>query len=165
MGKPIEPMSVERLPIKTTYMNNSQLKQWFSERYIPEPNSGCWIWLLAVRKSHKLEYGAISFLGKSMTAHRAAWIIFRGPVEPGIVVDHLCRNTLCVNPAHLEPTTNKINCLRGESIWATNARKTHCINGHAFDDVNTYEWRGKRLCRACGTDRHRAKQIAIDVEA
>lgn len=40
-------------------------------------------------------------------------------------------------------------------------RKTHCPNGHAYDEANTrYEKDGSRKCRACDRERHRAKSAA-----
>lgn len=52
--------------------------------------------------------------------------------------------------AHLEPVPTRENVLRGDTIPAANAAKTKCINGHNFDEANTY-WRpdGKRDCRTC----------------
>jgi hypothetical protein len=41
-------------------------------------------------------------------------------------------------------------------------RKTHCINGHAFDEANTLVKRdGERACRACGRERMAAKRAAL----
>ena len=38
-----------------------------------------------------------------------------------------------------------------------NAQKTHCPNGHVYDEVNTYTSKsGSRSCRACDRDRKRA---------
>lgn len=50
-----------------------------------------------------------------------------------MTVDHLCRNTSCVNPAHLEAVTNKENTLRGLTVTAINAQKTACAAGHPYD--------------------------------
>ena len=88
-------------------------------------------------------------------AHRLAYEYFVGPIADGLVIDHLCRNTSCVNPSHLEPVTPRENTLRGFGPAATNARRQFCINGHPFDEQNTYRrvWRNgqiKRACRECG---------------
>jgi hypothetical protein len=60
-----------------------------------------------------------------------------------------------VNPAHLEPVTNAENVLRGVSPTALNARKTHCIRGHALegDNVMRYGRMTGRHCRACHSER------------
>ena len=87
-------------------------------------------------------------------AHQWAYRTEVGPVPPGLQLDHLCRNPLCVNPKHLEVVTQGVNVLRGVGPSAINAAKTHCIRGHLFDKANTRITKyGHRQCRAC----HNAK--------
>jgi hypothetical protein len=77
-------------------------------------------------------------------------------------LDHLCRVRHCVYPAHLEPVTPRENVLRGETVAASNARKTHCLRGHPFDEVNTCHWQsrpGRRDCRECKRDHTRAYRV------
>lgn len=111
-------------------------------------------------------YGNISHQNRGVYAHRAAYELLVGPIPLGFELDHLCRVRHCVNPRHLEPVTRTENILRGEGACAKNSRKTHCINGHPFDEVNT-RWRpnGQRTCRACerstglrATRKYRAKR-------
>lgn len=121
----------------------------FSALYIPEPNSGCWLWLGHVNSQG---YGQ----HKKRRAHRESYEIHVGNVPDGLVLDHLCRVRSCVNPAHLEPVTNKENILRGESPWALNARKTHCPRGHLLSEDNLRRCFGKnagnRECKACSRE-------------
>ena len=88
--------------------------------------------------------------------HRIAWEWERGPIPPGLQIDHLCRNRACVNWHHMEPVTQAENKRRGEGGQKTGAMqraKTHCPKGHRYDESNTYLWVGrlyeKRQCREC----------------
>jgi hypothetical protein len=50
--------------------------------------------------------------GGAVVAHRWVYERFIGKVPDGLELDHLCRNTSCVNPAHLEPVTHAENMRR-----------------------------------------------------
>lgn len=119
----------------------------FEDKYIPEPNSGCWLWTASVRH---LSYGQF-WDGESIVfAHRWSYEHHIGPVPKGLVLDHLCRVPLCVNPDHLEPVTQRENVLRGVGIPAKNIQKTHCPKGHPYKGDNLLiraeKWRGCRTC-------------------
>lgn len=95
------------------------------------------------------------FDGKQRLVHRLAYAWLVGQIPAGLTLDHLCRNTVCVNPLHLEPVTHRVNVLRGQSGVAANARKTGCPQGHPFDEINTYHYRGQRHCRTCRAEANR----------
>jgi hypothetical protein len=79
-----------------------------------------------------------------------------GEIPRGMTLDHICRNRDCCNPAHLEPVTVKENILRGDSLSARNARKTHCHRGHPLAGDNlSLPPSGGRKCKACGRERKR----------
>lgn len=105
----------------------------------------CWLW---TGPDNGRGYGRAWIEGELVYTHRAAWIDANGPIPDGLVLDHLCRTTLCVRPAHLEPVTQRINTIRGRGSV------TECIHGHTFDEANTYWVKGQtRMCRRCRADR------------
>jgi hypothetical protein len=71
--------------------------------YTPEPNSGCWLWLLGLGTDG---YGNISSKGfgrkfRAQSAHRVSWEFFKGPIPQDMCVLHRCDVRSCVNPDHL----------------------------------------------------------------
>jgi hypothetical protein len=113
----------------------------------PDDN-GCWMWIGAV---HSRGYGHFWSGEKLVLAHRFSYTFFVGPIPPGLVIDHLCRTPLCVNPAHLEAVTERVNILRGTGVTAQQAVKTHCVHGHPLSGENlmVLARTGERVCRIC----------------
>lgn len=107
---------------------------------------GCWTWTASTNGAG---YGvlAMSRDGMKVLAHRFSYELAYGPIPPGLVIDHLCRNTRCVNPSHLEAVTQKVNNLRGGSPSSQQAKQTHCKRGHEFVLERTPS--GRRRCRRC----------------
>jgi hypothetical protein len=122
-------------------MNHTPLAERLEAQISPEPMSGCWLWTGTLNDG----YGVVRVNRKSKKAHRVVFERARGPISAGLTLDHLCRVRSCVNPDHLEPVTNRVNCLRGESFAAKAARRTHCRHGHPL----TWTRRGRRWCRPC----------------
>lgn len=113
----------------------------------------CWLWTAKIEWNG---YGRFWFDGHSIFAHRFAYELIHGPIPKGLTIDHRCRNKACVNPAHLEVVTLKTNVLRGPTITARFAAKTHCPKGHPYDMFNTYTYPdGRRSCRECARQRIR----------
>ena len=107
---------------------------------------GCWEWTAGKNQDG---YGQFGISGAVRYAHRIMWELSGKPLNPTKVIDHLCRNRSCVNPAHLEEVTNYANLMRGHGHARRNKEKTHCINGHPLSGNNLAYQVGGRRCATC----------------
>lgn len=117
-------------------------------------DDGCWNWNGFVTPAG---YGQIKRDGRIQGAHRYIYQLVHGPLDDGMVLDHLCENTKCVNPAHLEPVTTRENILRGGGITVRYLLRETCPNGHPWDSSGP---RGSRRCSVCYRERQREYEHA-----
>ena len=139
------------------------VQQRFIAKIAPDDGTldGCWNWIGAKGRG----YGLFWLNGRNQQAHRVGWMLAGKTIPDGLQLDHLCRNRACVRPSHLEPVTHRVNTLRGDTITARESTATECINGHPFDEENTYRWRGHRLCRECRNAASRRYRAAAEGES
>jgi hypothetical protein len=120
----------------------------------------CWLW---TAKTDRAGYGRFRLDGKTPTAHCVAYEMVVGPIPPGLQLDHLCRVTGCVRPAHMDPCTAAENTRRARALvpWAT-----ECGNGHPWTEDSTFWWVNTtglrvRTCRIChaASERRRRQRL------
>ena len=138
-------MSRKTRPINLT----AEVVSEIDSRYHTDPETGCWEWAGTITPAG---YGSISVQGVAFGAHRASYTHHVGPIPAGLVLDHLCRNPKCINPAHLEAVTDQENVRRGMSPGAKALRRDECLHGHPYPE-HARNVQGRRACRACAANR------------
>jgi hypothetical protein len=118
----------------------------------------CWEWTASTKGNG---YGQVKHKDRKspLFAHRASYEMLVGAIPDGLTLDHLCKNTLCVNPDHLEVVEMRVNVLRSTAPTAINARKTHCPQGHEYTPDNLVKDRGRR-CKVCHREKVRRQREA-----
>lgn len=155
------------------------IRDRFNEKWIPEPNSGCWLWIAGTMIGG---YGSIFIRHEGDDwktrrsvfdgAHRVSWILHRGEIPENLRVCHHCDTPSCVNPSHLflgtasDNTNDSIKkgrfvfkTIGGGKNWAEIRkisnnprwpRKTSCSRGHKIEGDNLYITKyGQPRCRIC----------------
>lgn len=116
-------------------------------RHIVKQRNGCWSYNMA-RDKHG--YSNCTINRDKYRAHRVCFTLFNGQIKRGKVLDHICRNTYCINPDHLREVSPRTNVLENsEGVAAINLAKTHCYKGHELSGENLRVSNGKRVCRKC----------------
>ncbi len=121
----------------------------------------CWPWTGSINAQG---YGRLRVGGREIAAHRASCVLHGVELALGQVIDHLCRNRRCVNPAHLEQTSVAVNTARGEGPTAELALARlngMCVNGHVLSIGGLHKQRSGFTCAECGRARvrqHKARK-------
>lgn len=126
---------------------NGVQKSRFWSRVKVSGEDECWEW---TKGKDKDGYGRFGVLRKKRRSHVLSLELSLGRhIRAGMVVDHLCKNTSCVNPKHLEEVTSLENLMRGDNATGIALRTGRCRNGH--DDWGRKK-DGKRFCRTCKSE-------------
>lgn len=125
-------------------------------------DDGCWLWQAALGADG---YGRAWDGAKVVLAHRLAYELEVGPVEPGMFVCHKCDVRACVRPDHLFQGTARDNSHDMVGKGRLNQRpgtdanvlaaslRTHCRRGHEYGERNP---RRSQDCRECNRQRSQA---------
>lgn len=91
-------------------------------RKVSKEQGGCWNWTGSINGSGG-GYPLFTIAGRQRLAHRVSLRFFKGDFDDDRVVDHLCRNSRCVNPEHLEAVSHDENMARGKVSGAAAIRR------------------------------------------
>lgn len=114
-----------------------------------EFTEACWLWTGA-NSGGISPYGVTWDGDRRVKAHRFAYEATGASIPARLTIDHLCKQTLCVRPSHLEAVTKAENVMRSDAPGPLAVRSNHCKRGHEFTPENTKQ-RGPRHreCRSC----------------
>lgn len=123
-----------------------------ASRILVNPVTGCWEWQGFCDPGGG--YGRIAWQSRKYVVHRLVYTLLAGPIPDGLQLDHVkargCVSRSCCWPGHLEPVTNAENQRRGNGVSGIASRKTHCPQGHPYNEQNTIRTsKGHRTCRIC----------------
>lgn len=90
----------------------------FDKLFIPEPNSGCWLWMGATDAAGN---GRFEVDGKNMRPHRHSYSEIKGPIPSGMHLVRSCGMRACVNPDHMKPE------VPGRGITFADQMERYCI--------------------------------------
>jgi len=90
----------------------SMIRKNDNKRFIIDKKTNCWNYTMAKDKDG---YGLLTVNSKQYQAHRYFYEKYRDKIPKGMVIDHLCKNTSCVNPYHLEIVTPYENYIGGKN--------------------------------------------------
>lgn len=107
--------------------------QELNEHLIPEPMSGCLLWL--GKTTTHFGYGYVYWRGKSQIVHRIVWSVLKGPIPRGKLVLHKCDTPPCANINHLFLGTQLDNIhdmwAKGRNANTSETRHPWELNGRA----------------------------------
>lgn len=140
---------------------------WSKVQKSADPN-GCWLWMASVNEHG---YGKFNINRKMLKAHRLSFLDAGGILtEDAPLVLHKCHefgipdNPRCVRPSHLKAGNLSENQQDSvETRTHSEAKKTHCPNGHPLTDDNLDAWclgQGFRKCKTCRNKRQCLRQKA-----
>lgn len=147
-------------------MDRKQNRQAFSdtmalkalERYEPDPNSGCWLWL---GKLNGHGYGVLNYQQKTHRAHRFMYERHVGPIPDGLNILHSCDTPSCVNPSHLSPGTQSENMAQ---MYARRRKTVVRVSGekspHAKMSAETAE-KIRQMVKAGVKTRHIMRELPV----
>lgn len=131
LGKPLTPL-----------ITHESLEARLEKNIKRDPDGGCWWWIGSgsgkyYKKDDKSGYGQLRWKGQSYMAHRYTYAQYHGvALSSEDTLDHLCRNTRCVNPEHLEKVSRSENIERKHlyhALRSENERFRAFIQSKGYD--------------------------------
>lgn len=130
--------------------SGSTIAQRLDYYSMPEPNSGCWLWMGTVNPRG---YGILLIDNVPYRIHRLQWERFNGVIPKGLFICHKCDTPSCINPDHLFMGTHNDNMRDG-----VNKGRFARLQGIKHPSVKLTEQEVRKIRR----DKREQKDIAAD---
>ena len=149
--------------IRRADMTDKDIARFWSK---VDKSGDCWIWTGSKsRNSHDKKYGDMHFIDRVVRAHRFSYALAHGECPTKLQIDHKCRNTLCVNPDHLQAVDQSTN---RENLGGSNKNSKTGIRGVSWDKRNRKYMvhvtsKGKQYYGGRYTDIREAEKAAISL--
>lgn len=108
-GRPRPEHLIDRARERLANYDPTEVLARFAEKIERGYPSGCWIWSGRMGPNG---YGYFDTGFRTELAHRFAYEIRDGEIPPGVVIEHTCEVSLCVNPDHLAAVSQSENLCR-----------------------------------------------------
>ena len=122
-------------------------------------NTPCHIWTAG--KDYD-GYGHFWYKNKTLKAHRVSYANYNNLTTINLTIDHLCRNTSCINPLHLEIVNMRENTVRGKTSQL-NENGTSKYPGVFYHKQNNkwawaFTFKSKKIRGICDTEEEAAQR-------
>jgi hypothetical protein len=105
-------------PLKRVTLRGADPRLRFLQKVVRSDD--CLLWTGSLDTSG---YGNFFMDGANILAHRASYLLFVGPFDQSLDIDHLCAVIRCVEPTHLEPVTHAENIRRRYAVTRSRATR------------------------------------------
>lgn len=125
----------------------NRVKERFHSKYVKQP-TGCWEW--TAFRDKRDGYGWFRVGKLIAVAHRVSWVIANECDWPADKPEarHLCNNSRCVNPSHIEPGTNLENAKDRVACGNSKGSKISCVKCRKIVHGHSNIIQHSRACNA-----------------
>ena len=115
-------------PLQAQFEKGATIEESFRLHTIAAPEGECILWTGSRNGAKK--YGMVWYQGRMQQAHRVSWELSNGPIPEGLLIDHMCHTTLCVNANHLRTATYTQNNENVQGPRSTNKTGVLGVSWH-----------------------------------